>query len=113
MNAFQAGIMDIPIKVFMDNILPLCEVKDAISLGCANKFFALVMNDEAYWKQKLEIDYNFTGSETGRTSGWKFLYRGFKNSRIFVWGCVAFSSLCDMGVFICLSMHSCMLAGTI
>lgn len=113
MNALQARIMDIPIKVFTDNILPLCEVKDVISLGCANKFFALVANDETYWKQKLVIDYNFRGSETGRTSGWKFLYQRFRSPRIFVWGCVTFSSLYDMGVFICLSMYSCMLTGTI
>jgi len=102
MDALQARIMDIPINVFTDNILPLCEVEDVISLGCANKFFALVANDETYWKQKLVIDYNFTGSETGRTSDWKFLYQKFRNPRIFVWGCVTCS-------FICQCTHACSL----
>jgi len=77
--------MDIPIEVFTENILPLCEVEDVISLGCANKFFVLVANDETYWKRKLAIDYNFTGLEMGRMSGWRFLYWRFRNPQIFIW----------------------------
>ena len=38
----RAGIVDIPVKVFTENILPLCEARDMISLGYTNRFFALV-----------------------------------------------------------------------
>ena len=74
----------------MDNILPICETKDVMSLGCTNKFFALVTTD-MFWRQKLTVDYNFTGSGTARTSGWKFIHQRLRNSRVFVWGCVTFS----------------------
>ena len=90
MAAWRAGITDISINLFTDNILPFCEAKDILSLGCTNKFFALFATD-AFWRRKLAVDYNFTGSGTARTSGWKFIYRGLRNPRVFVWGCVAFS----------------------
>ena len=80
--------MDIPVKVLMDNILPFCETKDVISIGCSNKFFALIATD-MFWRKKLAVEYNFTGSGTTRTSGWKFMYQRLRNSRVFVWGCVA------------------------
>ena len=83
-------ITDIPVKVLTNNILPFCEAKDVLSLGCTNKFFALVTADDAFWRLKLAVDYNFTGSETARTSGWKFIYQKLRNPRVFVWGYVAF-----------------------
>ena len=85
-------ITDIPVKVLTNNILPFCEVKDVLSLGRTNKFFALIAADDAFWKLKLAVDYNFTGSETARTSGWKFIYQKLRNPRVFVWGYVAFPS---------------------
>jgi len=113
MGASGAIIVDIPVNVFADNILPLCEVKDAISFCCIHRSFALIANDETFWKRKLAIDYNFTGSETGRTNGWKSLYRRFRNPRIFVWGYVTPSSRYCAGTFIFSLMHSCVLAGAI
>ena len=83
-------ITDIPVKVLTKNILPFCEAKDVLSLGCTNKFFALVAADDAFWRLKLAVDYNFTGSETARTSGWKFIYQKLRHPRVFVWGYVAF-----------------------
>jgi len=91
MAALWTRITDIPVKVLIDNTLPFCEVKDVLSLGRANKFFALVATNETFWRRRLEIDYNFTGLETARTSGWKFLYKGLRKPRVFVWGCVIFS----------------------
>ena len=79
----------------MDNILPICETQDVISLGCTNKFFALVATD-MFWRRKLAVDYNFTGSGTARTSGWKFIHQRLGNPRVFVWGCVAFSFCYDV-----------------
>lgn len=84
----KIGIADIPVEVLIDNILPFCEVKDVFSLGCTNKFFALITTDDTLWKRRLAVDYNFTGSETARTSGWKFIYKRLRNPRVFVWGYV-------------------------
>ena len=89
----RTGIADIPVELLLDNILPFCEAKDVLSLGCTNKLFSLVTTDDMLWKRKLAADYNFTGSETARTSGWKFIYQRLRNPRVFVWGCVIFSVL--------------------
>jgi len=96
--AWRPGITDIPVDVLIDNVLPFCEAEDVLSLGGTNKFFALVATDEAFWRQKLAVDYSFTGSETTRTSNWKTIYQRFRNPRVFVWGCVIFSFWCYEGV---------------
>ena len=90
MASQNTGIADIPVEVLIDNILPFCDVKDVFSIGCTNKFFALVTADDMLWKRRLAVDYNFTGSETARTSGWKFIYKRLRNPRVFVWGYVIF-----------------------
>ena len=92
----KAGITDIPIRLLTNELLLFCGVRDMLSLGCTNKFFAHIMSDGALWKRKLVIDYNFTGSETNRTSGWKFIYLRLGKPRLFSWGCVMFSFCCVM-----------------
>ena len=101
-----AQITDIPIEVLVNRILPFCEGKDVLSLGCTNKLFALVANDAMFWRGKLAADYNFTGLETTRTSGWKLIYQKLRNPRIFVWGYAAFLFFGVMRVFIRSLMHS-------
>lgn len=88
----KTGIADIPVELLIDNLLPFCDAKDAFSLGCTNKFFALITTDDMFWKRRLAADYNFTGSETARTSGWKFIYQRLRRPRVFVWGYVIFHS---------------------
>lgn len=90
MTSQRTEIADIPVEVLIDNILPFCDVNDVFSLGCTNKFFALVTTDDMFWKRRLVVDYNFTGSDTARTSGWKFIYKRLRNPRVFVWGYVIF-----------------------
>lgn len=84
----RAGITDIPVKVFVDNVLPFCEANDVLSLGCTNKLFALVATDETFWRRKLAIDHNFTGWETNKTNGWKFVYQKINKPQLFTWGYV-------------------------
>ena len=86
----KAGITDIPVRLLTNEILLFCGVRDMLPLGCTNKFFAHIMSDDALWRRKLVIDYNFTGSETNRTSGWKFIYLRLGKPRLFSWGCVMF-----------------------
>ena len=88
MATLWTRITDIPVKILTNNILPFCEAKDVLSLGCTNKLFSLITTDDMFWKKRLVVDYNFTGSETARTSGWKFIYQKLRNPRVFVWGCV-------------------------
>ena len=76
-----------------------------LSLGCTNRLFALVANDDTFWRRRAAVDYKFTGLETVRTGGWKTVYRKLRNPRIFVWGCVTFSFFDFTRVFIRLLMH--------
>ena len=111
---WRIGFTDIPAKVLINNILPLCEVKDVLSFGCTNNFFALIASDEAFWKRKLAVDYNFTGSETTRTSDRKFIYQRLRNPRVFVWGCVTFSFYYSTRrSFVCRCIHACLPIATI
>ena len=84
--------MDLPVRLLTNKILPFCEVRDMLSLGCTNKLFALIMSNEVFWRRKLAIDHNFTGSEANRTSDWKFIYLRLRKPRLFTWGCVRFRS---------------------
>ena len=105
MNPQSTGIAHIPVEVLIDNILPFCEVNDVFSLGCTNKYFALVTMDDMFWKRRSAVDYNFTGSDTARRSGWKFIYKRLRNPRVFVWGYVIFSFHHVTRVLIRLSMR--------
>ena len=99
-------ITDIPAKLLINKILPFCQTEDVLSLGRTNKFFALVANDDTFWRRRVAVDYKFTGPETARTSNWKSVYRKLRNPQVFVWGCVSFSFFDVMRVFICSLMHS-------
>ena len=79
-------IADIPADVFLDNLFPLAEVRDVLSLGSTNKLFAALTADETFWRRRCYADFNFTSQETARQSGWKNLYRGLNHPRVFVWG---------------------------
>jgi len=105
-------VTDIPVKVLTDNILPFCETKDVISLGCTNTFFALT-TDKTLWKRKLAVNYDFPALGTARTSDWKLIYQRLRNPRVFVWGFVTFSFCYVTRVFICLLIHSYVHAGTV
>jgi SCF-associated factor 1 len=83
-------LADIPVEVFLDNLLPFAQVCDILNLGSTNKFFAALSADETFWKRRCQQDFNFTSQETARQSGWKNLYRGLRYPRIFVWGFVIF-----------------------
>ena len=104
--ARKIAITDLPIELLTNRILPFCKVRDMLSLGCTNKFFALIMSDGVFWRQKLATDYNFTGSETNRMSGWKFIYLKSRKPRLFTWGYVMFLPRSVAGVSIHSHIHS-------
>ena len=80
------SLTDIPVEVFIDNILPLVPLKDILSLTSISKDFAALCNDDTFWKRKLKEDYNFSDIATARTRGYKFLYKGVHNAKTYVWG---------------------------
>ncbi|KAF8159521.1 regulator of chromosome condensation 1/beta-lactamase-inhibitor protein II [Crassisporium funariophilum] len=79
-------LSELPVEVFLDNLLPYLPVTDLLRLTCTSKLFAVLGSDDTFWKRKLQEDFNFTGEGTARTSGWKFIYRGLFKPRVFVWG---------------------------
>ncbi|KAL6307246.1 RCC1/BLIP-II [Sparassis latifolia] len=79
-------VTDLPVELFLDNILPLLALSDLFRLSCTSRLFYLLASDETLWHRKLQDDFNFTGSETARNTGWKFLYKRLANPKVYVWG---------------------------
>ena len=82
----------------MNNILPFFKVKDLLSLGHTNWFFAVVVAGEMSWRGKLWGRGNFTRSEMTRTSSRKSISQRFRNARVSTFGCVTFHSVMLRGV---------------
>lgn len=78
----------LPEELVLDELLPILPVKSVLSLGGTNRRFHELSDDEALWKLKCFQDFNFSGSQTSRTSGWKFIYKGLSNPKVYVWGYV-------------------------
>lgn len=79
----------LPPELVLYHVLPPLRVRDALSLGAANKYFQVLCKDEGYWKLKCQEDYNFDGSGTARSTGWKLIYKGLTNPKAYVWGYVS------------------------
>ena len=62
-------LADIPVEVLLDNLLPFSQVRDVLSLGSTNKYFAALCADDTFWKRKCQEDFNFSSQETARQSG--------------------------------------------
>ncbi|KAI0825634.1 regulator of chromosome condensation 1/beta-lactamase-inhibitor protein II [Irpex lacteus] len=76
----------LPVEVIIDNILPFLPVSSITSLSATSKFFYLLASDETFWKRRLLTDYNFSGNDTARTTGWKFIYGRLARPKVYVWG---------------------------
>ncbi|KZT10184.1 RCC1/BLIP-II [Laetiporus sulphureus 93-53] len=79
-------LSDLPLELFLDNILPLLHIRDLLNFSCTSRHFYELASDETFWHGKIEQDFNFTGAETARNTGWKFLYKRFSRPRVYVWG---------------------------
>ncbi|CAK5267683.1 unnamed protein product [Mycena citricolor] len=76
----------LPVELLIDHLVPFFDVQSILRLACTNKFFANLCSDEVFWQRKLQEDFNFSGADTARVSGWQFIYRGLYNPKVFVWG---------------------------
>ena len=87
MNSNMPSMLSLPPEILVYHILlDLC-AQDVLSLGSTNKYFRDYCNDELLWQRKCEEDFHkFKGSFTNRASGWKALYKGFTNPKVYVWG---------------------------
>ena len=79
-------LSDVPVELFLDNIIPLLPISALHNLGVMNRDFYKLTSDDTFWRRKIQSDYNFNGSETARTTGWKFIYKRLSNPKIYVWG---------------------------
>ncbi|KAF7356571.1 SCF-associated factor 1 [Mycena venus] len=82
----MSSLETIPVEVILDNLLMEMLIQSVVRLGCTNKLFADICADELLWHRRLQTDFNFSGAGTARVSGWKFIYRGLFNPKVFVWG---------------------------
>ncbi|KAH9941979.1 RCC1/BLIP-II [Amylocystis lapponica] len=79
-------LTDLPVELFLDNILPLLPLRDLLSLSSTNNFFVELASDETFWHRKIQQDFNFPSAETARSTGWQFLYKRLYNPQVYVWG---------------------------
>lgn len=82
------SLEDLPVELLLDHLLPVLPVRDLLALGATNHLFASICYDETFWKTKCKADFNFSGSRTARTKGWRFIYKGLSHPKVFVWGFV-------------------------
>ena len=82
------SLTDLPIELIQDHLLPVLDVKDLLALSATNRQFKELIEDETLWKRRCKQDFNFSGSQTARTKGWRFIYRGLTDPKVFVWGSV-------------------------
>lgn len=80
------SLLDVPVDVLLDNLLPSVPIPDLLHLASTNRFFSILCADDTFWKRKLQEDFNYTAEGTARTSGWKVIYKGLSKPRIYVWG---------------------------
>jgi hypothetical protein len=85
----MAHINSLPVEVVLDHILPYLPISAVLHLSATCKSFYEVTSDETFWKRRLLTDYNFSGNDTARTTGWKFIYKRLTNPKVYVWGCVS------------------------
>ncbi|KAI0640774.1 RCC1/BLIP-II [Trametes meyenii] len=81
-----AAMTDLPVELFFDGIFPYLPILDLLHLGSTNRFLNRISNDEAYWHRRIQEDFNFSGSDTARRTGWKFLYKRLSHPGLYVWG---------------------------
>jgi SCF-associated factor 1 len=79
-------ITQLPVELVIDSLLPCLALPDLLALACTCKFFAIICADDTFWKRKTSEEYNFSGADSARTSGFKHVYMGLRNPRVFVWG---------------------------
>lgn len=54
------GLLDLPIELFLDQLLPLIDLPDLLALSKTCKFFAVLCSDDTFWKRKLREDLNYS-----------------------------------------------------
>lgn len=81
-------LLDLPVELFFDQIFNYLPVRDILSLGSTNRFLQSVVGDEIFWHRRIQEDFNFSGSDTARQTGWKTIYKRLSNSHVYVWGYV-------------------------
>ena len=82
----MSSLTNLPQDLLVDTLLPTLPVQDLLALGSTSHAFAHLTSDEVFWKRKCEQDFNFSGARTARRTGWKKMYKGLNNPKVFVWG---------------------------
>ena len=80
----------LPDELFVHNIFLYLSSCEVLRLGSTNKRFKYLCQDDAYWRRKLQEDFNFPVNSTTWNARWLFLYKKFRSPLIYVWGCDPF-----------------------
>ncbi|EJU03639.1 RCC1/BLIP-II [Dacryopinax primogenitus] len=84
----MTSLANLPVEVLLDQLITFLPLADLAHLGATNRFFHALCNDDILWKRKLIEDFNYSKVMDARTSGYKTLYKGMKQPKVYVWGSV-------------------------
>lgn len=83
------GLLDLPMPLMLDHLLPLLSNQDLASLSLVSKDVRMMTADEMVWKRKTVADFKFPPHATARVGGWHNLYRGLSDPNVYIWGEIA------------------------
>lgn len=82
----SASLSTLPAEVILDNLLTVLPLRDLFALAATSKYFYSLCYDDIFWKRRLIQDFNYPLAINARTSGYRFLYRGMRRPKVYVWG---------------------------
>lgn len=87
MTSFIAMLDRVPVDLILDSLLPLLPLRDLLSLASTcHSLQTLIHSTQSIWRTRVEVEYRFPATATGRVDGFKTLYRKLSRPQVWVWG---------------------------
>lgn len=83
----KSSLVSLPLDLLLDSLFPYLSIKDLLSLAATCKpFERLIQSTESIWRARVEAEYRFPVSATGRVDGFKRLYQKLSKPQVWIWG---------------------------
>ncbi|EGG01244.1 uncharacterized protein MELLADRAFT_92635 [Melampsora larici-populina 98AG31] len=83
----NSSLVSLPLDLLLDSLFPYLSTKDLLSLAATCKpFERLIQSTETIWRARVEAEYRFPVTATGRVDGFKTLYRKLSKPQVWIWG---------------------------
>lgn len=80
-------IDDLPLDLLLEHLIPLLSLQDLLSFASTCQSLQnLIHSTQSIWRARVQAQYRFPSSATGRLDGFKSLYRKLTKPQLWVWG---------------------------